>query len=402
MGECISIIPIFATDYIRMVISNDFSVGEDIIFKPAVRNIRELRIALLKSRNVVVLVCASKENINEIKEIQAFLEERKIPAIAVCDNSSLNYELMRNGFFSVTNFVPSGTSSQQKMLLSQIRLKAHDAIKIEAVLTKRNAVGNTTASLGGNNSYKSPFNKVSEQSSHLVKSKDTDSGKSIGFSVGGTSKSAFDNLHRESSSVLGSAYEHAYRQGSSIDTLIVIGASTGGTEALIEILKRLPDKIPPILIVQHMPAGFTKMYADRCDYFCKMKVQEAADGMPVNNGNAYIAPGEYHMRSNKSGSGYYLTCRKGDKVNGVCPSVDVLFDSVVDIMPKKTIGVILTGMGVDGASGLLKLRNRGAYTIGQSEKTCVVYGMPKEAYDRGAVKIQADIEDIAKIILENL
>jgi two-component system chemotaxis response regulator CheB len=397
MGECINIIPIFATDYVRMVIKNDVSVQKTVFFKNAVKNIRELRIELLSSQDVVVLACVSKDNIEQVKELAEFLEKRKIPAIAISDNSSLQYEVMRAGFLGVINYIPSDSPAEQKMLISQIRLKAHDAVKIHNVIKKRsvisfeNVIDRRSTFNGGGDGYRAKANeyisfseneKSVERENTPVKKEDT-ANTPVVFKEENLTESHFDC-------------------SAPIDTIIVIGASTGGTEALIEILKRLPAEIPPILIVQHMPAGFTKMYADRCDYFCKMKVQEATEGMVVHNGNAYIAPGEHHMRLNKGGRLYYLTCRKGEKVNGVCPSVDVLFDSVSEVMPKNTIGIILTGMGMDGADGLLKLKNKGAYTIGQNEKTCVVYGMPKEAFDRGAVEVQANIEDIAKIILENV
>lgn len=356
MSGYIDIIPIYKSDYIEKIISDDFSLESDMVFQPTIKNIRELRIALLKSRNPVVLICANCENIKEVEEVAELLDKKSVPSIVLCDNSALNYELMRLGVFAVIDYQKTDNLREQRMLLRQIKLKILDACNIKTVLMSRNE-------------YEREHNRNS-----------------------------YFNIKEEKNN----NEKHIRLSDTIVDKLIVIGASTGGTEALIQVLKKMPEEMPPMLIVQHMPPVFTKMYAQRCDYFCKMKVQEAQDGDRVLNGNAYIAPGDYHMRLVKRAGHYYLSCMKGEKVKGVCPSVDVLFNSVADIMPKKTIGVILTGMGSDGAEGLLKLRKKGAFTIGQDEKSSVVYGMPKEAYDMGAVAVQADIDDIAKIILDNI
>ena len=186
------------------------------------------------------------------------------------------------------------------------------------------------------------------------------------------------------------------------NSIIAIGASTGGTEATCELLKRLHSDIPGIVVVQHMPAGFTTMYADRLNKQCEVEVREAKDGDMVKQGLVLIAPGSCQMRLVKKGIGYYVECRPGEKVSGHCPSVDVLFESVAETAGGNAIGVILTGMGGDGASGLMKMKNSGAVTIGQDEATCVVYGMPKVAYDIGAVKYQTGLNDIPDKIYELL
>ena len=184
--------------------------------------------------------------------------------------------------------------------------------------------------------------------------------------------------------------------------IIAIGASTGGTEATLNILKQLPVDIPGILIVQHMPPGFTKMYADRLNKICKIKVVEAANGERVEQGKALIAAGDKHMVLRRDSKGYYVKCYAGEKVSGHCPSVNVLFESVAKTAGKDAIGVILTGMGKDGADGLLNMKKAGAYTIGQDKQSCVVYGMPMVAYDIGAVIKQVPCLDIARIIIEQL
>ena len=186
------------------------------------------------------------------------------------------------------------------------------------------------------------------------------------------------------------------------NTIVAIGASTGGTEAILKVIKDLPKNFPPIIIAQHMPAGFTKMYADRLNKICNIEVREAVHGDRIKRGTALIAPGGRQMKLKKDSEGYYVDCNNTEKVNGHCPSVDVLFNSVAEIAKKNSIGIILSGMGKDGAAGLLNMKKAGAYTIGQDEKTSVVYGMPMVAFNIGAVMVQAPIENISEILTKHL
>ena len=180
------------------------------------------------------------------------------------------------------------------------------------------------------------------------------------------------------------------------DKVIAIGASTGGTQALKDLLVRMPVDSPGIVIVQHMPPKFTGMFADRLNNECAMIVKEAENGDQVAPGKVLIAPGgEAHMSIKRIGGFYKVQLNEGPRVNGHVPSVDVLFNSVAEHAGRNAVGVILTGMGKDGAAGLLNMRNAGASTVGQNEKTCVVYGMPKAAFDIGAVVAELSIEDIA-------
>jgi two-component system chemotaxis response regulator CheB len=179
--------------------------------------------------------------------------------------------------------------------------------------------------------------------------------------------------------------------------LIAIGASTGGTEAIAAVVRGFGRDIPGVVVVQHMPRGFTEMYAQRLDRECEVRVKEAKTGDMVLPGQVLIAPGgDAHMQVIKVGNEYQVICRKGEKVNGHCPSVDVLFQSVASVAGDRALGIILTGMGGDGAKGLLAMRQAGARTIGQDESTCVVYGMPKVAYELGAVEYQEKLADIAR------
>ena len=182
------------------------------------------------------------------------------------------------------------------------------------------------------------------------------------------------------------------------DKIIVIGASTGGTEAISCILRQLPENVPGIVIVQHIPPVFSRMFAQRLNDTTKLNVKEAESGDYVERGHALVAPGDRHIKIVRIGDRYKVHCFEDEKVNGHRPSVDVLFESAAKECNDKAIGVILTGMGYDGAKGLLSMRKKGARTIGQDEASSVVYGMPKVAYNIGAVEIQASLERIPQVI----
>ncbi|MDG3575232.1 protein-glutamate O-methylesterase CheB [Rhizobium sp. YJ-22] len=182
--------------------------------------------------------------------------------------------------------------------------------------------------------------------------------------------------------------------------IVAIGSSTGGVEALITVLQKFPVNCPPTVITQHMPSTFTKSFAERLNRLCAPVVQEATDGARLEIGKIYLAPGgDRHLQvTNPSAPCCRLVER--DPVNGHRPSVDVLFDSVAELAGRNAVGVILTGMGRDGAAGLLKMRHAGARTIGQNEKTCVVYGMPRVAHELGAVETQLPLGSIGDEILK--
>ena len=184
--------------------------------------------------------------------------------------------------------------------------------------------------------------------------------------------------------------------------IIAIGASTGGTEAILKVLKSLPSNVPGIVIVQHIPPDFSRMFAERLNTVTGFNVKEAQSGDYVESGHVLIAPGDKHMSIKRTGARYQVECFNGERVNGHCPSVDVLFDSVSANAGNSAIGVILTGMGADGAKGLLRMRNNGARTIGQDEKSCAVYGMPKSAYNMGAVEKQVPLDKVGEAILSFL
>ena len=181
--------------------------------------------------------------------------------------------------------------------------------------------------------------------------------------------------------------------------IIFVGASTGGTEAVRTFLQGIPADCPPILIVQHMPASFTGSFAARLDSLCKPRVLESKGGEVVHSGTVYIAPGHSHLKIRRSPSGYVTELFDTPPVNRHRPSVDVLFDSAAEVVGRNAIGVILTGMGKDGACGLLRMREAGARTFGQDEGSCVVYGMPREAANLGAVEEVASLGELPRRVL---
>lgn len=186
------------------------------------------------------------------------------------------------------------------------------------------------------------------------------------------------------------------------DKVIAIGASTGGTEAIRHILKQLPADLPGMVIVQHMPPGFTSLFAKGLDEQCALSVKEAADGDRVMPGHVLIAPGDFHITVRRSGGMYVVNCTQGEKVSGHRPSADVLFQSAAKSAGPNAIGVILTGMGGDGADGLLAMRQAGARTLAQDEASSVVFGMPKVAHERGAVECLVPLQRIPQKVMSLL
>ena len=189
---------------------------------------------------------------------------------------------------------------------------------------------------------------------------------------------------------------------STTEKLIIIGASTGGTEAIKDVLTKLPADVPGILVTQHMPENFTKSFADRLDSLCKISVKEAEHNERILPGHAYIAPGHSHLLLKRSGANYMTELSQGPPVNRHRPSVDVLFRSAANVAGANAMGVILTGMGKDGAQGLLEMKNAGSHTIAQDEASCVVFGMPREAIAVGGACEVISLQNVAKRILEYL
>ncbi len=207
-------------------------------------------------------------------------------------------------------------------------------------------------------------------------------------------RAALDGVANGRASVVGSGLSRTTHQ------VVAIGSSTGGTVAIEHILRMMPPDAPGIVVTQHMPEMFTKFFADRLKQVCPLDVREAQEGDSVVPGVVLIAPGDRHLLLRRSGARYLVSVRDGPRVNRHRPSVDVMFRSVVQAAGKNAVGVLLTGMGGDGAQGLLEMRHAGARTLGQDEASCVVYGMPKVAYEIGAVEKVVTLEGMAGAILD--
>ncbi len=188
----------------------------------------------------------------------------------------------------------------------------------------------------------------------------------------------------------------------STEKIIFIGASTGGTEATKEVLMNLPADAPAVVITQHMPPGFTKSYATRLDSLCRIRVKEAVDGDRILPGHAYIAPGGFHLSVERSGANYVARVRDGEPVNRHKPSVEVLFDSAAKVVGPNALGVMLTGMGADGARAMKTMRDAGSWNVCQDEASCVVFGMPREAINHGAANEVLPLQRIAPALIERL
>ncbi len=189
---------------------------------------------------------------------------------------------------------------------------------------------------------------------------------------------------------------------STTDKIIAIGASTGGTKAITDIVSTLPETTPGVVIVQHMPPAFTRSFAKRLNSLSRLDVKEASTGDRIVRGTVLIAPGNKHLVIRRNGAMYYTEVKDGPMVNFVRPSVDVLFNSVAEQAGRNAVGVILTGMGEDGAKGLLEMKRKGAFTIAQDEASSIVFGMPKKAIEIGAAERVASLEEIPRIIMEGL
>ncbi|WP_026885194.1 protein-glutamate methylesterase/protein-glutamine glutaminase [Clostridium beijerinckii] len=293
--------------------------------------------------NPDVMICdVQMPKLNGVEFIKRLLPQYKIPIIVVSSISDVVFDAMDAGAVDFLSKPDARTPNGFGIFINELIIKIRGAVNV-----------NLSANLG--QIEKSSSNKVMEKSNINPRNK-----------------------------------------------VIAIGASTGGTEAIYNILKSLPKDIPGIIIVQHIPPVFSKMFADRLNLQTQFTVKEAQTGDTIEPGKVLIAPGDKHMKLKKAADKYIVETIQGNKVNGHCPSVDVLFESVAKVASKNAIGVILTGMGHDGAVGLMSMRRAGARTVGQDQKSSVVYGMPKVAFEIGAVEKQVSILNIPSIICDML
>lgn len=342
MSDKIKVLVVDDSFLFRSYMMKELSVFDDIEVVGVAMDAEEARVKITELKPDVVTLDIEMPGMNGIDFLKTYLNEYRLPFIVITSKPEYAFDAMSAGAIDFVNKSSMRTSDDGKNFIRKLvnRIRVAKSAKIRTL------------------SEKSGLNPVVS--------------RPVGISENNSGR------------------------------IIALGASTGGTEALIEVVKRLPANSPPVVIVQHMPANFTKMYAARMNSCCPMNVKEAEDGDRLVNGQAIIAAGEFHLTLEKDARGYYVKSRRGEKVSGHCPSVDVLFESVARTAGKDAIGAILTGMGSDGAEGLLKMRNAGAYTIGQDEESCVVYGMPGVAYKIGAVMKQLPLSGIAEEILSKV
>ena len=342
MSDKIKVLVVDDSFLFRSYMMKELSVFDDIEVVGVAMDAEEARVKITELKPDVVTLDIEMPGMNGIDFLKTYLNEYRLPFIVVTSKPEYAFDAMSAGAIDFVNKSSMRTFDDGKSFIRKLvnRIRVAKSAKIRTL------------------SEKSGLNPVVS--------------RPVGISENNSGR------------------------------IIALGASTGGTEALIEVVKRLPANSPPVVIVQHMPANFTKMYAARMNSCCPMNVKEAEDGDRLVNGQAIIAAGEFHLTLEKDARGYYVKSRRGEKVSGHCPSVDVLFESVARTAGKDAIGAILTGMGSDGAEGLLKMRNAGAYTIGQDEESCVVYGMPGVAYKIGAVMKQLPLNGIAEEILSKV
>ena len=316
-------------------------------------------------RNVLVQSLESDPNIQVVAQARDPYEARDAIIKYKPDVMTLDVELPRmNGIDFLRKLMPQ--YPLPVVVISALSDKVFDALEAGAV-----------------DFVNKPGNMDKEQLNNFLKQELTTKVKIASTAkVGKLKRTGADTSAKDDVKVVGK------------ERIIAIGASTGGTEAIYEVLKQFRRDVPGIVVVQHMPPGFTKMYAERLNNQCQVAVKEAQTGDKVLQGQVLIAPGDRQMKVVKVGDGYQVECRGTEKVNGHCPSVDVLFQSVARAAGRSAVGVILTGMGGDGAKGLLEMRKAGAVTIGQDEASCIVYGMPKVAYELGAVQYRLGLSGI--------
>lgn len=314
--------------------------------------------------------------LNGIEFLKQLLPTNPLPVVLV---SSLNlsvFDALSAGAVDFVRKPDMSVSNSKETFFTSLTLKIQTAARAKVRITQPNIISASPAAAAPSSPAPAP------RSAYRA----TPSSMAVGNNTQKASGLPFPPLPR---TVLDS-------------TIIGLGASTGGTEATLEVLKRLPANIPGMVITQHMPEGFTEMYAQRLNRICAMEVREAKNGDIIHPGLALIAPGAKQMEVIRSGRNYMVQCRAGAKVSGHCPSVDVLFTSIAKNVAINKVGIIMTGMGRDGADGLLKMRQAGAFTIGQDKDSCVVYGMPMVAYNIGAVCTQASCENISSVLLNHL
>lgn len=344
MGKKIKVLVIDDSVVFRRIISQYLEEDPELEVVETAKNSYDARDKVLQFKPDVLTLDIEMPGVNGIEFLKALMSQYPIPTIVISGANDKCFEALSAG---AVDFVDKPTANTMNEFAIDLVSKIKEA-SVAKIDTKKNSIKSNT---------------LIEQNVNNEKSINT--------------------RHNE-------------------NKIIAIGASMGGVEAISKVLKALPLGLPGIVITQHMPPIFTKKYAERLDRECEIKVSEAKHGEVVLSGHAYIAPGGLQMSILKKQGKFIIQVKEGKKVTGHCPSVDYLFESVAREAKEKAIAVILTGMGSDGAKGLLEVKKSGGYTIGQNKQSCIVYGMPMAAMNMGAVIKETSLDMIPNAILNQL
>lgn len=342
----IKVLVIDDSSMFRRVISKYLQEHSDLDVVDTAKDSYEARDKILKFKPDVITLDVEMPGIDGIEFLKILMSQYPIPTIVISSANSRCFEAISAG---AVGFVEKPTASTMSDFSKDLASKIKEASV--AKIKKMNNTKNTSL-----NDESTPRRRIIDSNISIKNNKD----------------------------------------------IIAIGASMGGVEAISKLLKRLPLGLPPIVITQHMPPKFTEKYAQRLNGECLINVSEGKNGEELLSGHAYIAPGGFQMGVIKKNNKYMLEIKEGEKVSGHCPSVDYLFETVAKVSKEKTIGIILTGMGNDGAKGLLDIKKVGGFTIGQNEYSCIVYGMPMSAKNMGAVLKETSLDMIPNVILNQL
>lgn len=345
----------------------------------------EARDAIIRYQPDVMTLDIELPKMSGIEFLRKLMPQYPIRAIVISTLSNRVFDALQAG---AVDFVAKPAVQDRSQLDEFVRSELPGKIKIAARAKLKTSYGRPAVKDSGKSVGESTVGQARNGSASGLRfvSTGTTPAARTADRAGGNSQGGLSGLPRK-------------ELAPSEDLIVAIGASTGGTEATSAVLETFGPDIPGVVITQHMPEGFTKMYADRLQQrtHAGITVKEAEQGDAVLPGHIYVAPGgDRHMEIVKKGGRYHILLKDTEKVNGHKPSVDVLFDSVARQAGENAVGIILTGMGGDGAKGLLAMRQAGARTIGQDESTCVVYGMPRVAYELGAVEAQEKLQDITR------
>lgn len=378
-NKAISVLVIDDSAVFREILVRGLSSNDTIHIVGAAKDAYEARDIIIATLPQVLVCDVEMPKMNGIEFVKQLIPQYAVPVIVASALSHKVFEAINAGAVDFISKPDLHSVNGVKAFILELIQKIKEASKAKlpknlTPITNKSAVAPTSTS----------FTRLAISNTSAALTTSTNSGTSIGTSgISGSSSSA---------SNISAKYKGSVR-------LIAIGASMGGVQALHYLLQQLPTDLPGIVVVQHIPAGFSKMFAERLNLSTRFEVKEAKQGDIIRPGLVLIAPGGKHIRVKKSEDVCVIECFAGDKVSGHCPSVDLLFESVATSIGSAALGVILTGMGYDGARGLLALRRKGARTIGQDEESCIVYGMPKVAFEVGAVQIQTSLSKMSEKIV---